>query len=173
MELRQLLLTQQVFFSSAGHVIQTVTNRDTTATNITSAGSFVDITSSELTITAKKANSSYLYFATLSAEPDLAGGSAMENYFRFVYTLNSGSTTQHNVERLIYAQSGHDDMGTASMTPIYLFDNISTSKGDVLKFFVQYRMSVSSSYQFNQDGLTGQPSSTDIFSSVTVQEIAT
>ena len=158
-------------FSSTGHVIQTVTNRDTTATNITSADTFVDITSSQVTITAKKANSSYLYFATLSAEPD--GSATMECYFRFVYTLNSGSTIQHNSTKLIYGQAGRDDHGLLSVTPIYLFDGISTSKGDVLKFFVQYRQSITSSYQFNQDGLTAQPSSTDIFSSVTVQEIAT
>ena len=160
-------------FSSAGHVIQIVTNRDTTAQNIASANSFVDITSTELTITAKKANSSYLYFATLSAEPDLAGGSNMESYIRFVYTLNGGSTTQHTSTKLIYGQAGSDDMGFASTTPIYLFDGISTSKGDVLKFFIQYRQDVTASYQFNQDGLTNQPSSTDIMSSVTVQEIAT
>ena len=160
-------------FSSAGHVIQAVTNRDTTATNITSSGTFVDITSSEVTITAKKANSSYLYFATLSAEPDLPAGTNLENYIRFVYTLNGGSTVQHNVTKLIYAQGGHDDMGFASTTPIYLFDGISTSKGDVLKFFIQYRQDRTNSYQFNQDGLTNQPSSTDIMSSVTVQEIAT
>ena len=158
-------------FSSAGHVIQAVTNRDTTSTNITSSGTFVDVTSSQVTITAKKANSSYLYFATLSAEPD--GSAVMESYIRFVYTLNSGSTTQHNVERLIYGQAGRDDHGPLSITPIYLFDGISTSKGDVLKFFVQYRQSITSSYNFNQDGLTAQPSSTDIFSSVIVQEIAT
>ena len=158
-------------FSSAGHVIQAVTNRDTTATNVTSANSFVDITSSQVTITAKKANSSYLYFATLSAEPD--GSSTMESYIRFVYTINSGSTTQHNSTKLIYGQAGRDDHGVVSITPIYLFDDISTSKGDVLKFFVQYRQSISNSYQYNQDGLTDQPGSTDIFSSVTVQEIAT
>lgn len=158
-------------FSSAGHVIQAVTNRDTTDTTVTTANSFVDIPSSQVTITAKKANSSYLYFATLSAEPD--GSAAMESYFRFVYTLNSGSTIEHNSTKLIYGQAGRDDHGPVSVTPIYLFDGISTSKGDVLKFFVQFRQSTTGSYHFNQDGLTNQPGSTDIMSSVTVQEIAT
>ena len=47
-----------------GSVVQTVTARSATETNNTTSNSFVDITPSQISVTTKRANSSFLYQAS-------------------------------------------------------------------------------------------------------------
>ena len=153
-----------------GSVVQTVTARSANGTNNTSSNSFVDITPSQISITAKRDNSSFLYKASLSAESDVAGG--YNSYIRPVYTLNGGSTVVHDSTKVLNGTTIKDDEGVLNLGITYLFDGITSSAGSTFVFFIQYSKSSASSVFFNQQSLTGQPTSTDNICSIVVQEIA-
>ena len=154
----------------SGHVVQTVKTITTTDTAVTSSGSFVDIPASQGSITSKLANSSFLYQATISAEGDAS--SALNAFLRMVYTVNGGSTTQHSSTRTFNITAIQDSMGTVNNHISYLFDGLSESAGTAFVFAFQFRQTTTSSYHFNQQSLTGQPSGTSNMSHITVQEIA-
>ena len=156
----------------SGHVVQTVTNLSITANNVTASGSFVDITSSEVTITSKLANSAFLYMATMSAEAD-----AVSNFYIYIqmaYTINGGSSVIHPSaqNRVLNGTAGLNSMGSVSQTINYLFDNITSSAGTTFKFFFQHRQDTTSSFQYNQQSLGSQPSGKSNTSSIIVQEIS-
>jgi len=156
----------------SGHVVQTVTNITTNANNITANGSFTDVTASEVTITSKLANSAFLYMATMSAECD--AGSNYNVYIQMRYTINGGSSIIHPSaqNRILNGTTGLDSMGTVNQTINYLYDGITSSAGTTFVFFFQHRQNTTSSFQYNQQSLGGQPSGKSNASSITVQEIA-
>ena len=156
----------------SGHVVQTVTSISTTQTNITTNGSFTNVTSSEVEITSKLANSSFLYMATMSAECDAS--SNFNVYFQMRYKINGGSSIIHPSaqNRILNGTAGLDSMGTVNQTINYLYDNITSSAGTTFVFFFQHRNNTSSSFQYNQQSLGGQPSGKSNASSIIVQEIA-
>ena len=155
---------------AAGAVIQTVTSRSTTGTNVATSNTFTDITASQISVTSKLANSSFFYQATLSAESDVA--SAYQNFIRMAYTVNGGSTVLHDDTKVFNGNSIKDENGALNTGITYLFDGITHSAGTVFVFFIQYQKSSSSSVHFNQQSLSGQPTSTSNASSILVQEIA-
>ena len=154
----------------AGSVVQTVTARNATQTNNTSSNSFVDITPSQISVTTKRANSSFLYQACLSAESDVAGG--FYSFIHPVYTLNGGSTVVHDSTKVINGTTIKDDEGNLNLGITYLYDGITSSAGSTFVFFIQYRKNSASSIYFNQQSLSNQPTSTDNICSIVVQEIA-
>ena len=155
----------------SGHVVQTVTNTTTNANNVTASGSFTSITASEVTITSKLANSAFLYMATMSAECDAS--SNYNVFFQMMYTINGGSDTIHPLPntRVLNGTCALDTMGTVNQTINYLYDNITSSAGTQFKFFFQHLQNTTSSFQYNQQSLGGQPSGKPNMSSITVQEI--
>tara|TARA_B100000214_G_scaffold346444_1_gene297067 strand:+ start:381 stop:947 length:567 start_codon:yes stop_codon:yes gene_type:complete len=155
---------------ATGAVIQTVTSRSTTETNVQTSGSFTDITASQISVTSKLANSSFFYQASLSAESDV--GASYQNYIRMAYTVNGGSTVVHDATKVFNSNSIRNEQGGMGISMTYLFDGITHSVGTVFVFFIQYQKSSSSSVHFNQQSLSGQPTSTSNASSILVQEIA-
>lgn len=156
----------------SGSVLQTVTNITTTANDITANNTFTNVTASEVTITSKLANSSFLYMATMSAECDAT--SAFGVYFQMRYKINGGSSIIHPSaqNRILNGTAGLDSMGTVNQTINYLYDGITSSAGTTFVFFFQHRQSTTSSFQYNQQSLTGQPQGRQNSSTITVQEIA-
>ena len=156
----------------SGHVVQTVTNITTNANNITANGSFTNVTASEVTITSKLANSAFLYMATMSAEADAS--SNFNIYIQMRYTVNGGSSIIHPSaqNRVLNGTCALDSMGTVTQTINYLYDGITSSAGTTFVFFFEHRQNTSSSFQYNQQSLGGQPSGKSNSSSITVQEIA-
>ena len=155
---------------AAGAVIQTVTSRSTTGTNVSTSNTFTDITASQISVTSKLANSSFLYQASLSAESDVTTN--FNNFIRFVYTINGGSTVIHNSTKVLNSNSIKDENGTLNTGITYLFDGITYSAGSTLVFFIQHQKNNSGSIYFNQQSLSNQPTSTDNMCSIVVQEIA-
>jgi len=153
-----------------GSVVQTVTARNATETNNTTSNSFVDITPSQISVTTKRANSSFLYQASLSAESDVTTN--FNNFIRFVYTINGGSTVIHNSTKVLNSNSIKDENGTVNTGITYLFDGITSSAGSTFVFFIQHQKNNSASIYFNQQSLSNQPTSTDNMCSIVVQEIA-
>ena len=155
----------------AGSVVQTVTARNAgTGGNNTSSNSFVDVSPSQISVTTKRANSSFLYQACLSAESDVAGG--FYSWIYPVYTLNGGSTVIHDSTKVINGTTIKDDEGGLNLGITYLFDGITSSAGSTFVFFIQYRKTSASSIYFNQQSLSNQPTSTENICSIVVQEIA-
>ena len=155
---------------ATGAVVQTVTSRSTTGTNVGTSGSFTDIAASQISVTSKLANSSFFYQATLSAESDVT--SNYQNFIRMAYTVDGGSTVLHDDTKVFNGNSIKDENGSINTSITYLFDGITHSVGTVFVFFIQYQKSNSQSIYFNQQSLSGQPSSTSNMGSVIVQEIA-
>ena len=155
----------------SGFVVQTVTNITTNQNNVTANGSFTNITASEVTITSKLANSSFLYMATMSAECDAS--SNYNVYFQMRYTIDGGSSIIHPSaqNRILLGTCALDSMGTVNQTINYLFDGITSGAGTTFKFFFQHRQNTTASFQYNQQSLGGQPSGKTNCSSITVQEI--
>lgn len=154
----------------AGSVVQTVTSRSTTGTNISTSGSFTDISASQISVTSKRANSSFFYQAILSSESDVTTN--FNNFIRMAYTVDGGSTVLHDDTKVFNSNSIKDENGCINTSVTYLFDGITHSVGTVFVFFIQYQKNNTESIYFNQQSLTGQPSSTSNMGSVIVQEIA-
>ena len=153
-----------------GSVVQTVTARSANGTNNTSSNSFVDITPSQISVTTKRAHSTFLYQASISAESDVTTN--FNNIIRFVYTINGGSTVIHNSTKVLNSNSIKYENGTLNTGITYLFDGITYSAGSTLVFFIQHQKNNSGSIYFNQQSLSNQPTSTDNMCSIVVQEIA-
>jgi len=155
----------------SGHVIQTATNKNADATNVTVSNTFVAITASECSITSSLANSSFLYTGVLSVESDVTA-SSLQNFVRMHYTVNGGSTIIHDSTKVFQVEMPISDNNIGQVAMNYLFDGITHSAGTTFVFSFQYSKSTSHSIQFNQQSLGNQPSGTSNMSHITVQEIA-
>ena len=155
----------------SGYVIQTVTNKNTDQTNVTTSGSFVAITASQCSITSRLANSSFLYTGVLSLETDITA-SGLRNFVRMHYTVNGGSTIIHDSVNVFNVEMATNTNNVGQVVISYLFDGITQSAGTDFVFSFQYRQNTNHSYFFNQQSLSNQPSGTSNMSHITVQEIA-
>ena len=143
-----------------GNIIQVVYWDSEAVTNVTNANTENAISASQSpTLTTKGLNSNFIYCCTVGAESDLSA--TTNGFFRLVYSTNNFSSTS-------YVNS--DECQVAGMT----FDNVSGTNdhcivtsysgshavGTNIRFRLNFSKSTTPSYQFNQQGLTGQPSGT-------------
>ena len=165
----QTLDASNGFIAPSGHTVQVGHSRSTAAEYFATTNTFFALAGTNLSMTAKRANSLFLYQALLSAEADATG--AHNSFFRYKYRINSGSWVYHTPTLTQNGTAFLDSGGSFNEGLTYAFDGISTSAGDVIEFQLEFR-TTASGVQFNQQSLSGQPSSTSNFHQIIVQEIA-
>ena len=156
---------------SSGGVIQVVRWDSATVTNVTSSNSEWSIAASQSPLlTTKAANSNFIYCCHLGAESDLTAQS--NGFFRLVYTTNNFSSTDYvsSSKAQVAGLTFDDTSGTNDHTIITNYDG-SHAAGTQIGFRLNFTKTTDPSYQFNQQSLSGQPSSTSNYSYGYVMEI--
>tara|TARA_R100001082_G_scaffold77598_1_gene45381 strand:- start:278 stop:766 length:489 start_codon:yes stop_codon:yes gene_type:complete len=143
-----------------GNVIQVVYWDSEAVTNITNANSESAITASQSpTLTTKGLNSNFIYCCTLGAESDLS--EATNGFFRLTYSTNDFSSTSYvNSTECQVAGMTWDTVSGTNDHCITTSYSGSHAIGTSVRFRLNFTKTTAPSYQFNQQGLTGQPSGT-------------
>ena len=156
---------------SSGGVIQVVRWDSATVTNVTSSNSEWSIAASQSPLlTTKAANSNFIYCCHLGAESDLTAQS--NGFFRLVYTTNNFSSTDYvsSSKAQVMGLTLDAHSGTNDSTIITNYDG-SHAAGTQIGFRLNFTKTSDPSYQFNQQSLSGQPSSTSNYAYGYVMEI--
>ena len=156
---------------SSGGVIQVVRWDSATVTNVTSSNSEWSIAASQSPLlTTKAANSNFIYCCHLGAESDLTAQS--NGFFRLVYTTNNFSSTDYvsSSKTQVVGLTLDAHSGTNDSTIITNYDG-SHAAGTQIGFRLNFTKTSDPSYQFNQQSLSGQPSSTSNYAYGYVMEI--
>ena len=156
---------------SSGGVIQVVRWDSASVTNVTSSNSEWSIGASQSPLlTTKAANSNFIYCCHLGAESDLT--SQTNGFFRLVYTTNNFSSTDYvsSSKAQVMGLTLDAHSGTNDSTIITNYDG-SHAAGTQIGFRLNFTKTSDPSYQFNQQSLSGQPSSTSNYAYGYVMEI--
>ena len=151
--------------SAAGSVLQIVPFTSSTATNVTTSGTWTTIAASSVAITSKQANSKFLYYFDMSVETDV---SAISTY-NFGMIARSGTRINASQQTL---PVGHDSYESSPTTVFTYTDVPSAAAGTTYTYTVQLNAQNSASFQINQPSLSGQEGGTAIHSNGYVMEIA-
>ena len=154
---------------SAGQVSQVATFKSSTATSI-STTSTVTISSLSASIVLKTANPKLIYSATVSQETDITANN-VNGFFRFSYSINSGSYTNTS-EVITHGDLADPAGGTGNNSITFILEGVTLAAGDTVNIRIRYNKTNTGNMQFNQQPLTGQPSSTSIFCQGYIMEIA-
>ena len=150
---------------AAGDILQVVPFTSSTATNITTSGTWTSVAASAVTITSKRVNSKFLYYFDMSVECDVSATS----------TYNFGMIARGGTRILASQQTlsvGHDTYESSPTTVFTYTDSPTAAAGTSLVYTVQINCQNSASFQINQQGLSGQEGGTTIHSNGYVMEIA-
>tara|TARA_R100001460_G_scaffold108036_1_gene158054 strand:- start:72 stop:560 length:489 start_codon:yes stop_codon:yes gene_type:complete len=152
-------------------VIQVVRFESTSVTNVTSTGEWTVGASTSPTLTTKAANSRFIYACAFSAESDLPI-SGCNSFFRLTYSTNNFSSTEYaNSSEVLNGTCIPDAHGGSILQHVLFHYDSSFAAGTNVRFRLNYSKSQSQSVQFNQQSLSGQPSSTSNKSFGYVMEI--
>jgi hypothetical protein len=148
----------------SGVILQMVPFISSTATNNTSTG-WVSIAASSVAITAKQANSKFLYYFKASTEGDVSANS-----------VNCYAQVARNGTKILSSNQtiavGHDTYAANPAVIVTYTDSPSASVGTTLTYTVEYIKHNSGSLQINQQNTTGQPAGSSNNSHGYVMEIA-
>ena len=151
--------------SAAGTVLQIVPFTSSTATNVTTSGTWTTIVASAVDITSKQANSKFLYYFDMSVETDVSATST----YNFGQLARSGTRITASQQTL---SVGHDSYESSPTTVFTYTDVPSAAAGTTITYAMMLNASNSASFQINQPSLAGQEGGTSIHSNGYVMEIA-
>ena len=154
---------------SAGQVSQVATFKSSTATSI-STTSTVTISALSASIVLKTANPKLIYSVTTSQETDITANN-VNGFFRLSYSINSGSYTDTS-EVITHGGLADPAGGTGNNSITFILEGVTLAAGDTVNIRIRYNKTNTGNMQFNQQPLTGQPSSTSIFCQGYIMEIA-
>jgi hypothetical protein len=157
------------FKPSPDQVIQVATFKSSTATSI-STTSTVTISALSASIVLKTANPKLIYSATTSQETDITANN-VNGFFRLSYSINSGSYTDTS-EVITHGSLADPAGGTGNNSITFILEGVTLAAGDTVNIRIRYNKTDAGNMQFNQQPLTGQPSSTSIFCQGHIMEIA-
>jgi len=149
----------------AGSVLQIVPFTSSTATNVTTSGTWTTITASAVDITSKQANSKFLYYFDMSVESDVSASST----YNFGQLARSGTRITASQQTL---SVGHDTYESSPTTVFTYTDVPSAAAGTTITYAIMLNAQNSASFQINQQNLSGQEGGTSIHSNGYVMEIA-
>lgn len=155
-------------FSGAGNIVNMTRILSSATTNVTVANTLVTIAASQQTVTAKRANSSYIYDVVFSSESD--NSTTNDNgFFILEYSVNGGAWNRIN-EVIVMGGVSDQAGGTANNTGKWLI-HTTTNAGDSIAFRVLFSKTDVASVYFNQQSLGGQPAGTSNYCSGYIAEL--
>jgi hypothetical protein len=149
----------------AGMILQVVPFTSATATNVTSATTWVSIPASSVTIISRQANSKFLYHFDASVEVDVTSTSQGN----FAQIARNGTKVTASNQNVAVGSDSHES------SPAIVFtytDSPLTAIGTTITYTIEVYRTTTQSWQINQQNLSSQPSGTSMNSNGYVMEIA-
>jgi hypothetical protein len=136
-----------------GKVLQVVSLKDNTATNITTSNAWVDVGGTTQYLTLKDSSGSLVINYALSAEID---GAALNNapIIRLAFNINGGNWVASNDSRQAL-NAGTNEDGIAHTNFLYTIysDDMGAVKGDTIGIKIQHIQILADSIHYNQSSI--------------------